>query len=75
MLGVLDNVCKINAGKQAYEAFGGFKVVGLEVTPGAVCCLQDELSLLGVRWEQVELDCPTFQGFAESGGDKVSLHC
>ena len=75
MLLVLHNACKIDAGKQAYETSGAFKVVMLEVTPDAVCCFQDGLSLLGVRREQIELDRPTFQGFTESGGNTVSLRC
>ena len=75
MLLVLDNACKIDARKQAYEASGAFKVVGLEVTLDDVCCFQDGLSLLGVRREQVELNRPPFQGFAESGGATVSLRC
>ena len=75
MLLVLHNACEIDARKQANKSSGAFKVVVLEVTPDAVCCLQDGLLLLVVRREQVVLDRLTFQGFAESGGDTVLLRC
>ena len=75
MLLVLHNACEIYAQKQADETSGAFKVVVLEVTPDAVCCFQDGLSLLFVRLEQVVLNRPTFHGFAESGGDMVLLCC
>ena len=48
MLLVLDDASKIDAGEQTYEPSDAFNVVGLKVTPDAVCCFQDGLSLLGV---------------------------